>query len=83
MGIRRKRKDRILADQRTSRKVNGARKEKETVRRDTRVLSLVKAGKLPYTPVVLSWLSQTLGKPGRRITQADVDQLLAAAGKPA
>jgi hypothetical protein len=83
MGIRRKRKDRILADQRTSRKVNGARKEKETTRRGDRVMSLVKAGTFPYTPVVMSWLSQTLGKPGRQITQADVDHLLATAGKPA
>lgn len=83
MGIRRKRKDRILADQRTSRKVNGARKEKETTRRSNRVLGLVKAGKFPYTPVVLSWLSQTLGKPGRLITQADVDKLMASQAKPA
>jgi hypothetical protein len=78
MGVRRKRKDRILADQRESRRVNGTRKENERTRRENRVLGMVKAGQFPYTPVVMSWLSQTLGKPGKQITQADVDKLLAA-----
>ena len=36
----------------------------------------LKTGKLPYTPTVLSWLSAKLDKPGRLITQADVDRLL-------
>lgn len=79
MGVRRKRKDRILADQRESRKVNGMRKTKERDRRSTRLAGLVKAGQHPYTPVVLSWLSQTLGKPGSQITQADVDKLMSKA----
>jgi hypothetical protein len=36
----------------------------------------LKKGKLPYTPTVLSWLSAELDKPGRLITQSDVDHLL-------
>jgi hypothetical protein len=38
---------------------------------------MLKGGKLPYTPVVMSWLSEQLGKRSRQITQADVDKLLA------
>ena len=78
MGLRRTRLDLRMSDQRVSRKVNGTRKTKERDRRDERVLGLVKAGKLPFTPVVLSWLSTALNKPGRLITQADVDKLLSA-----
>ena len=37
------------------------------------MLGMVKAGKLPYTPVVMSWLSVKLNKPSRLITPADVD----------
>lgn len=59
-----------------SRATNGPRKVKERERRDERMLGLVKAGKLPYTPAVLSWLSVKLDKPGRLITQADVDGFL-------
>jgi hypothetical protein len=60
-----------------SRQVNGTLKTKERARRDLRMKDLVKKGKLPYTPPVLSWLSVQLDKPGRLITQADVDRLLA------
>lgn len=76
MGIRRKRKDRILAGQQASRIENGHKKRAERARRDQRLAVLVKAGKLPFTPPVLSWLSAKLNKPGRLITQADVDQFL-------
>jgi hypothetical protein len=78
MGIRRTRKDLILADQRQSRKDNGMRKEKERNRRHKRLINLVKGAKPPYTPTVLSWLAEAMGKPGTQITQADVDKLLAA-----
>jgi hypothetical protein len=59
-----------------SRHRNGIRKTKERARRDSRMLEAVKKGKLPYTPPVLSWLSSQLDKPGRLITQADVDRLV-------
>jgi hypothetical protein len=61
-----------------SRHRNGIRKTKERARRDQRMLDLVRAGKLPYTPPVLSWLSTKLDKPGRLITQPEVDALLQA-----
>ena len=38
---------------------------------------ILKQGKLPYTPVIMSWLSSELGKRSKFITQADVDRLLA------
>lgn len=78
MGIRRKRKDRILAGQQQSRIENGHEKREERERRDSRLKGLIKKGKLPFTPTVLSWLSAQLDKPGRLITQADVDKFLKA-----
>ena len=76
MGIRRTRKDLILADQRQSRKDNGMRKSKERSRRSIRLINMVKGAKPPYTPTVLSWLSEAIGKPGKQITEADVDKLV-------
>lgn len=76
MGVRRKRKDRILAGQRQSRIENGELKRGERERRDERLKSLVQKGKLPFTPPVLSWLSAKLNKPGRLITPEDVDRYL-------
>jgi hypothetical protein len=59
-----------------SREVNGVRKVAERERRHTRMIGLIKQGKLPYTPPVMSWLSAQLDKPSRLITQAEVDQLV-------
>ena len=78
MGIRRIRKDRIAADQKVSRRENGILKVKERARRDTRMLGVVKAKKLPYLPSVMSWLSAKLDKPSRLIAQAEVDELVAS-----
>ena len=55
---------------------NAPRKRTERSRRAARMVALVKAGTYPYTPAVLSWLSTELDKPGRLITQADIDGLL-------
>ncbi len=60
-----------------SRQVNGMLKTKERARRNSRMTEEVKKGKLPYTRVVMSWLSTQLDKPARLITQADVDRFLA------
>ena len=77
MGARRIRREQRATDMAESRRVNGHLKAKERVRRDARMLGLVKGNKLPYTPPILSWLSVQLDKPSTRITQADVDKLLA------
>ena len=51
-------------------------KASERVRRDARMAAKLKAGSLPYTPVVMSWLSRRLDKKAARITEADVQAVL-------
>jgi hypothetical protein len=77
MGARRIRREQRRFDMAQSRIINGMDKRKERARRDLRMKVLVKKGKLPYTPPVMSWLSVQLKKPARQITQAEVDKLLA------
>jgi hypothetical protein len=81
MGARRIRREQRQVDMAESRRVNSKFKDKERVRRDARMLGLVKQGKMPYTPAVLSWLSSQLDKPAGRITEADVKQVLTPAKK--
>jgi hypothetical protein len=78
MGARRIRREQRASDQALSRRVNGMRKMKERDRRDERMTELVKKGKLPFTPAILSWLSAKLDKPSSRIAQADIDAFLSA-----
>jgi hypothetical protein len=77
MGARRIRREQVASDQILSRHENGFRKDKERIRRDSRMLGLVKKGKFPYTPSIRSWLSVQLDKPGSKITEADVKKLVA------
>ena len=51
-------------------------KGKERVRRDARMAEKLKAGNLPFAPVVMSWLSRQLDKRSSKITQEDVQTLL-------
>jgi hypothetical protein len=76
MGARRIRREQRQADMAESRRVNGMRKTKERARRQGRMVEIIKKGKLPYTPAVMSWLSTQLDKPSTRIEQADVDRLV-------
>ncbi len=76
MGARRIRREQRQADMRESRLRNGLLKTKERVRRDRRMLELVKKGQLPYLPPVMSWLSAQLDKPSRLITAQDVARLV-------
>ena len=76
MGARRIRREQRQVDMAESRHRNGILKTKERARRDARMTEVVKKGKLPYTPPVLSWLSAKLDKPGRLITQEDIRQLI-------
>jgi hypothetical protein len=79
MGARRIRREQRATDMAESRRVNGMKKMKERARRTTRMVELLKQGKLPYTPAIMSWLSQVLDKPSTRIVQADVDKVLGGA----
>lgn len=76
MGARRIRREQRQVDMKESRHRNGILKTKERERRELRMKELIKKGQLPYTPAVLSWLSGQLDKPGRLITQEDVQKLL-------
>ena len=58
---------------------NRARKIRERVSRDLRMLEIVKGKSLPYQPWVMSWLCDKLDKPSKVITQADVEGLVKAA----
>ena len=78
MGARRIRREQRQSDMKRSRLRNGILKVKERKNRDARMLAIVKKGKLPYLPSVMSWLSARLDKPSRLITTADVDSLLRA-----
>jgi hypothetical protein len=78
MGARRIRREQRQADMKKSRLLNGVLKVKERKNRDTRMATIVKKGKLPYLPSVMSWLSAKLDKPSRLITQAEVDSLVTA-----
>jgi len=76
MGARRIRREQRRVDMALSRHENGLLKTKERARRKLRMVELIKKGKLPYTPVVMSWLSGQLDKPSRLITDADVKKVL-------
>jgi hypothetical protein len=76
MGARRIRREQRRQDMAESRRTNGMLKMKERIRRHKRMLEMVKKGKLPFTPPVMSWLSAELNKPARQIVQEDVEQLL-------
>ena len=74
-----KRSHRKRIDQENARVTKAANrivKAKEQARRDVRMVAKVQAGSLPYTPVVMSWLSRKLDKRAGRITQQDVQTLL-------
>jgi hypothetical protein len=76
MGARRIRREQRRYDMAESRRTNGMLKMKERIRRHNRMLEMIKKGKLPFTPPVMSWLSAELNKPARQIVQADVERLL-------
>jgi hypothetical protein len=77
MGARRIRREQRQFDMALSRRTNGLVKQSERLRRKKRILEIIKAsGKLPYTPVVMSWLSAELDKPSGKITQEDVDRVV-------
>jgi hypothetical protein len=73
MGARRIRREQRRVDMAESRLINGIRKVSERARRRKRLHAIVSKSKLPYAPVVMSWLSAELDKPSRLITQEEVD----------
>jgi hypothetical protein len=77
MGARRIRREQRREDMNESRRTNGMLKMHERDRRKIRMIDLIKKqGKLPYTPVVMSWLSIQLDTPSRLIKQEEVDKVV-------
>ena len=71
------RMDRARANGKITRKVNGHLKRRERANRDKRMAELIGKGAFPYTPAVQSWLSEKLGKPAARVTEAEAKALVA------
>ncbi len=78
MGARRIRREQRQFDMALSRRVNGMRKTKERARRDKRMREILQKGTFPYTPSVMSYLSQQIDKPTGKIVAEDVQKFLAA-----
>jgi len=76
MGHRSETRRQDQVDAAKAKRVNSAKKSKERARRDERMRAKLKDGSLPYTPVVMSWLSRKLDKPSSKITAEDVKSLL-------
>jgi hypothetical protein len=79
MGARRIRREQRREDMAESRHRNGIRKAAERERRDARMIEVVRKGKLPFTPPVMSWLSTKLNKRSSLISQNEVDKLVSSA----
>lgn len=70
------RRIRIKTDRPGVRLHNRNAKEAERQRRDTRMMEKIKAGALPFTPPVMSWLSKKLDKRSSGITPQDIKTLV-------
>jgi hypothetical protein len=64
-------------DHAKAKRVNGKNKTKECARRDERMVATIKAGSLPYTADVMSWISRQTGIKSSRVTEADLKALVA------
>lgn len=62
-------------DARELKAYNRVFKDRERIRRDARMMDLVRAGKPPFSPSIMSWLSRKLDKPASKITPDDVKAL--------
>jgi hypothetical protein len=69
------RMDRARANGRVTRVENGHRKKKARAARDARMKELIGKGKFPFTPAVMSWVSEKLGKPSTQATEAEIQAL--------
>lgn len=62
------RMDRARANGKVTRVENGHKKRKERASRDKKMAMLLEKGTFPYTPSIMSWVSEKLGKPSTQIT---------------
>ena len=66
-----------LKDSRATRAVNSVRKTKERARRRARILEVLRSGRGPFSPTVMSWLSRELDKPASKISAEDIRAFVA------
>ena len=66
------RMDRARSNGKVTRIENGMRKRKARTLRDKKFMELVQKGTYPYTPAVMSWASEKLGKPSTQMTADEV-----------
>jgi len=76
MGQRRDRLDGRLARASIMRRKNSLRKEAERSRREQDMLELIKKGTYPYTPNVMSWISDRLDKKTSQIEASEIEALV-------
>ena len=76
MGQRRDRLDGRLARADMMRRKNSLRKAAERRRREQDMLELIQKGTYPYTPNVMSWLSERLDKKASRIEASEIEALV-------
>lgn len=69
------RMDNQRARAKVSRIENGTLKRKERAARDARMKELLGKGTFPYTPSIMSWVSEKLGKPSKQVTEAETMEL--------
>lgn len=69
------RMDNQRARAKVSRIENGTLKRKERAARETRMKELLAKGTFPYTPSIMSWVSEKLGKPSKQVTEAEAKAL--------
>jgi hypothetical protein len=71
------RMDRARDNAAVTRTENGHLKRKERANRDKRMAELIGKGTFPYTPAVMSWVSEKLGKKSSQVTEGEVKALVA------
>jgi len=76
MGRRRDRLNKRQKNQILTRRENSVQKSLAQERREVDIRNILSKGEIPYTPGVMSWLSDKLNKKASRITQEDVKKLL-------
>ena len=76
MGQRRDRLDGRLARATIMRRKNSLRKAAERLRREKDMLELIQKGSYPYTPNVMSWVSERLDKKASQIDASEIKALI-------
>ena len=71
------RMDRARANGKVTRIENGHRKRKARALRDKKFMELVVKGSFPYTPAIMSWASEKLGRPSTQLTADQVQAIKA------